>query len=585
MVPTHSRLVVVTIAVLLASLSGAVAGAPTSTAQPSVTDPAVPSGGPPDGMTNSTFQRLWAGDTDSGAAPSVAEMGQDGTSRATFLRRVADATDIPFSKPPKAAGIWNRHNFSAYTPGNASTSVHPGDATLADGGFIKDAFVSIYAVQPSTRLHRDAGTIQYIAPSGTVRAISDYRIVTPSADQQGRTRVQRSITQHGIDRLTVRADGRELDSGQGHQAALAYAGLNGSVTLTVEATITATVRTATRECSNWNATTSTCTGSWTETTDTRSISTTVATATTASVASPAAYSGQAVAFSTQPDTGGAVVQTPTPWTTISVAGARIHSPWWFYTATRPGWQSFEASTATGTTASQSGARPLQVHAYPSRRAAFVPDKATGRASVAIANTWGANRSGPQLPPAIDLEPVDAYTAAESLAVTADGLDQPAIGNVTVSGIVAGQSTTLALDERRHVRETALALEVRTRNATHAVVEATVTATASGQPVSTGAVSISGQHVPLSASGQAVATIPEPPLLVDATYKPAAWWRTPQPYSRASATANAGPAVPGGTRLINLVVVTLLWFLPVGLVVGGLDYATGGKLLGLTHRNS
>lgn len=582
---THPRLIAAALLILLASTLTGIPAAATSTAQPANAGTAVPPSGPPAGMNNSTFQRLWSGDTDTSSMANTTT-GRDGRSESAFVGRLADTTDIPFSHPPEAAGTWNRENFPAYTPGDADTSVHPAGASLTDGVYIKDAFASIYAITPSTRLHRDAGTTQYIAPSGTVRAVSDYRVVAPPPDKTGRIRSHHSVSNHHVDRVILRADGQQLDTGSGHRASLSYSHLSGTTTLTVTATITADVQTVTQACSQWNETATACTGSWTEAADTHRVSKTVSTATNTTVASTEAYSAVNIAFSTHNETAGAVVHTPTPWTSLSVDNStRAHSNWWFYTATSPGWQPLKASTATETSRTQSRARPLQVHAYPSRDAAYIPSEApTNQPSLEIASTWGETRTGPQLPSAIDIDPAATYTNTESIAVTADTLDKTGFESVTVSGIVAEQSTTLPLDDQRTVQETSLALAVRERNATHAVVNAKVTGAAQGQPVTTGAVTISGQRVPLNETGQGAATIADPPLLVHATYNPQAWWRTPQPYSHAAATAKAPPTIPSIQRLIDLSVVTVLWFLPVGLLVGGLEYVTGGELLGLIPRN-
>lgn len=583
---TNPRLVAIAVVVLLASTTAGIPAAATSTAQPTDTATAVPPSGPPAGMNNSTFQQLWSGDTDTESVTNTTIAGE-GTSESAFVRRLANTTDIPFSQPPDAAGTWNRENFPTYTPGGADTSVHPAGASLADSVYIKDAFTSIYATNPSTHLHRDTGTTQYIAPSGTVRAVSDYRVVAPPADQDGPSRSQHSISNHRVDRVVLRADGHQLDTGRGHRAALSYAELNGSSTLTVAATITADVQTVTRECSQWNTTTATCTGSWTQTSDTQQVSSTVSTTTDATVANTEAYSGSSVAFSTRDEAAGAVVHTPTPWTALTVGNeARAHSPWQFYTATTPSWQPLKASTATETSRTHSRARPLQVHAYPSRETAYIPSEATtANPGTEIAAAWGKTQAGPELPSAIDIEPAATYTNTESIALTTDTPDQASFTDVTVSGIVAGHSTTFSLEDQRTVRETSLALNVRERNATHAVVDAAVTAAANGDPVTTGAVTIRGQRIPLNETGQGVVTLSDPPLLVHATYTPQAWWRTPQPYSQAATTAKAKPSVPSIRHFIDLGVVTVLWFLPVGALVGGLDYVTGGELLGLTSQKS
>src|SRR6056297_3826190 len=142
------------IALLLVSSSTIGIAGSVQTATPTNSDSAIPGDGPDYGVNNSTFQRLWSEDTDNGNL-SADDLGDvNVASRSEYTRRLAQSTDIPFTRPPQAAGDWNRGDFDDYTPGSRHSSVHPARASLTNGVYIKDASVSIFAIQPSTILHR-----------------------------------------------------------------------------------------------------------------------------------------------------------------------------------------------------------------------------------------------------------------------------------------------------------------------------------------------------------------------------------------------------------------------------------------------
>jgi len=73
---------------------------------------------------------------------------------------------------------------------------------------------------------------------------------------------------------------------------------------------------------------------------------------------------------------------------------RARSNWWFYTASRAGWQTMVTNnTATNTSRAISSVRPVQTHAFPSRQAPYVPTDLTddGERPLAIEETWGRSR--------------------------------------------------------------------------------------------------------------------------------------------------------------------------------------------------
>lgn len=550
----------------------------TATAQDNST---VPSDGPAYGVDQTTFQKLWSGDVDDASASSAVE---NAASRTEFTRQLTKATDVPFQRPPQAASRWNSGDFGDFQPGDRDVSRHPEGASLEDGVYVEDAYVSIYAVQPSTILHRANGTVQHVAPDGQVYAIADYRI--RGDDDSGPRRDHLSVLDTEIDRLELRVDGQTVDTGEGHRATLQYTDLSGSPRLTVSARILLRVRETVRRCSDWNSTATRCDGSWSKTiSDTVTTSKTVSKSREVRVDRLEEIDGKRVQFPSQ-NAVGAAVHPNGPWSTITVDGdVRARSSWQFFTAGTPGWETMVARSESGESRTESSVRPVQVHGYPGRESAtVVTDETNGTVPLEVAETWGAEHTGPTLPENVDLTPVDSYVDADSVALASESLDQRSFRELTVSGVVPGQSRTVSIDDQQTVRESTLALDAREHNATHTVVRATVTENSSGTPISSGTVTVGERTAPLNASGTAEFTLSTSSSVVRGQYEPAPWWRSSRPYSSADAAAKAPANLPDATSLLRLAVVTILWFAPVTLLVLGVDYVSGGDLLGLTHRS-
>ena len=571
---------------LVSGTAGMVVAGGMAAVSSSDTNATVPADGPAYGVNNSTFQRLWSEDIDNGNL-SVDDFDDANVSpRAEFAHRLARSTDIPFARPPQATGDWNSGDFGDYNPGDRSESIHPASASLEDGVYIKDAYVSIFAVQPSTILHQANGTTHYVAPDGKVRGFSDYRVAVPQDDLNGSHRERWSIDRTRIESVNLSADGRTLDTGSGHQATLQYTDLSGDPQLIVKANITVTLRHVTLDCPDWNSSIASCDGDWTRTVETPEASKTVSTAQPVVVNRLSNITGKRVQFETNEDRVGAAVHPNTEWSTITVDDdVRARSTWWFYTAGKAGWQTMVTSTATEASRSASSVRPVQIHAYPSQQAPYVPTELTddGERPLAIAETWGTEQVGPSLPSNIDLESATPYVNADSIAVSSTTLDERAFHEVTVHGIVRGQSRTATLSEQQTVRETNLTLTVTNANATHAVVRATVTENTTGAAVTTGRVTISNQTTALNSSGIAVITISKPGTLVRGQYHSTEWWRTDRPYAASTDIAKTPANYPDLQTLIQLAVVTILWFIPVAVLVFGFDYMSDGALLGLSNR--
>jgi len=72
-------------------------------------------------------------------------------------------------------------------------------------------------------------------------------------------------------------------------------------------------------------------------------------------------------------------------------------------------------------------------------------------------------------------------------------------------------------------------------------------------------------------------------LVRGEYQPSEWWRTDRPYAAATDVAKTPGNYPDFQTLIQVVVVTILWFIPLAVLVFGFDYMSDGALLGLSNR--
>lgn len=539
----------------------------------------VPDDGPAYGVNGSTFYRLWSNDVDDNNLSLGYFADADVSSRTEFERGLGKSTDVPFDSPPKAVETWNRGDLGDYNPGGRGSSVHPEDVTLLDGAYIKDGFVSFVAVQPSTILRQHGTQTQHISPDGEVLAISDYRVVVPDDDRRGGHREIWSLVSSKVDSISLRGGEGHLDSGNGHRATLTYTDLRGKLELTVEAEITAELKRVTRDCTYWNGSTDSCDGTWDRDVEFIDVSKTPSASQEVVVNRLTNISGKRVKFEEDTDLTGAVVHPDTRWSTIAVdRDVRVRSNWWFYTAGKSDWQTMVTESESGTKRSDSSVRPLQTYAYPVEDSPFVVmEEDNSSIPVQIEETWGSNQSGPPLPPNIDLEVADSFTNADSIALSSTSVDSKAFEEVTVSGIVRGQSETVTLTEKQTVRETNLALSVTETNSTHATVVANVTEAETGIALTDGNVTVGGQTSPVNGSGMATVTVENPPALIRGRYIPTNWWHTDNPHARTSVVAKPPADFPSFDVLAELAFVTLLWFLPLVAVAVGIDRLSSGQL--------
>lgn len=143
------------------------------------------------GFDAGTFVTLW-GDATSGewiqfisnTTMDRARIGEEGASASTVKTFVArsETSASPRDLPQK----WNAEVLtSAEVIEEAEyheTSVHPESVEPVDEQMIKDAHATIFSVGPSTTVHNGETPTQYIAKTGTVRSLTDFRPEEPEYD-------------------------------------------------------------------------------------------------------------------------------------------------------------------------------------------------------------------------------------------------------------------------------------------------------------------------------------------------------------------------------------------------------------------
>nr|WP_245333059.1 hypothetical protein [Halarchaeum solikamskense] len=488
------------------------------------------------GLTENESATLWSHDADDYTNEST--YSQHYGEHRTALQQLANGTDITFTRPPKTAATWTKHDFRDLHASGPETSLHPENADLEDGTLIADAHATIFAAQPTTRAHLASGeTRTYLAPDGTLRGLVDYRVRYPS------TSADWSLTKHQISRVWLTQDGDTIASSTGTQTpTLDYQLQNDrTTTLTLHATIEVRIEQTTTVNGN------------TVSTMTETDSITVTDSLSGSVYNLAAYPY----YATYPngDAGVAILQSR-PWqgyTLTETGSARVRGVWRFYTARHTGWDTLVTSTRNGETRTQSDAIPVSVHAYPSRIGPVAEPVRTGPE---IVETWGINRSSPTptLGEDVHIDVVNhSYTTTYGVAVRAEQVDRQALH---VAGIVRGVNATIFQPQAgstRHLRESSLTATVLSQNVSAATVRLELRDNQTGAPIDlsqeqrgrplaqspTGYIAIGDQHVETNRSGVAVVTLTQPGIYT-AQYQPESWLGANPAYVRTQASVRWHP---------------------------------------------
>lgn len=526
---------------IIALVGTSVSVGPTTAHPPNSTD---------HGVNNTTFYRLWAGDHDAFVNDS-AYATRTGRSRSA-TQALANGTDIPLNSPPKAVERWNRGDLQDFPDTNQSVSIHPPNATLTDGVFIKDAYVEIFAVQPSTRARLSGNDHPlYVAPNGSVLGAVDYRVERPSDDAPRGRRAANRTQDHRITEVRVLVDGHvETTSNGSHRPAINYSQLDNypdeTHNLTLEADITVGAgpqgRSAERHCQRAGNNT-TC-----ETADNSTGNGTVGveTVTVRDSITVVEYDLTVSGFTARYPNGdlGLVVYKNKPWLGYSLPKGDVRGVWRFYSARDENWDRLVRSTESGNTTTHSPLHPLQVNAYPIETG----PTASPRGVVTILATFGVETPPPTLPPDVRLDVLtEPYTASYGIATRAETTDH-ALSNIRAWGLVRGVEVRAQEDRFARVpfNRSNLTLTILNKTEDTVTVRVQLRDANTGESINTGGrdgyIVLAGERVNTSRNGTVTKTLPRPPGGLSAQYEPGHWWRNSPGYTGDSETVLVQGAV-------------------------------------------
>ena len=556
--------------------------------------PARPGIAPPTdahGDTTQYFRSIWSGDPD---YPTLNESDRAGTDDLAPMSTCR--YDRVFTDPPDA-DAWNEPEQGSYPAGERDFAARPAETSWESGGGgrITHAYVELFSTTPSTVVHQRDSTQRLVAPDGTVRALVDYRL--PEPEDSGDT--SRSIDSHSVE-SELYVDGTQVDSTTDDPPELEYTGLSGTADLRVESTIEVTIkeRTVTTTCRTTTDGSVVC---WTDVDiDYEEYSHTVSDSRTVRVQD---LSGLDV------DGGAGTIHEPGApvndtvvgvsisgmWRSVqSDAGYRVHNEWRYYTRTDEFWTEWETSgDAPGD--EFNGVRPVEVHAVPVTAEPEVTRWQLGeqRGDGELEPDIHANVTRPTMAPQPTLPP-EINISREPESPTDDhfriwsGASLQNTGEFEVNGLVRGHSAT-------HSVPTSELTPIRPVNITAAVVSESgdqtdlevLVETQAGDPVEQGQLTITTREATVQRSlsgtgGEVVVTLPHDEYETSQIeYEPAElfWQQSGDAAVRATTVPDhVEPDFWEFAKILELIVVTLVWFLPLGLLLYGMDILTNGKLL-------
>jgi hypothetical protein len=514
---------------------------------------------PDHGVPPATFRKLWSGDVDD---QSAAESGS-----------VLALVDYPFDRPPRAVEQWTHGEHGEFPTRGPVASVVPPAADPQDHRWIRDAYITVFAVQPSTVAHPEGRTTRlYVRPSGEISGVADYRVQPPEnrtvnydppAPEPGERVLERVVhiwtrqTQE-LGTVEFRVEGLLFATGDADKhPRFRFGGLPaGTETLSLRVEISATInhtirreyRFAERVCTE--NTGSDAPGNESCRTEYDTVETVETRYPTATTAVSDAIDVTVYRLAPQAERirfadGGTALAIERgagdPWASAELPSGRVHTAWHFYSARRPGWDSLALVTPRGTVRIDSDAIPLQVHAFPSTGDSYARSDERTAGTIEVTRVAGPRRQPPQLPDEITVPVVtDRYRAPATVVVRSDrAMD----GRPVVHGLVRGAEATPAVTSREPQRRTDLSVAVLSanRSAGTAQVQVTLREAASGGPVDLtdrpGAVVVHGVRLEPDSDGQATATVPLGTGTVTARYQPAPWWATSPAYASSQARAS------------------------------------------------
>lgn len=523
------------------------------------------------GIDADTFAALWSGDRDDFTPVN----GSNGSTSTAGMIELASGTDIPFDTPPQAVEQWNTGNSEEFPTTNDSTVVYPPNATLRSGEYIKNATVSAFSVQPSTRalISPDRQPL-YVPKAGTVQGVVDYRVDVPN-ESESLPYVSWSVQSSTIETVKLRVNGREQSSTARTQTpTLEYQessiAFGDSVTFRLTAKVSASVEQRIRRCVARNKN-GTCTKRITVSVthnETLKVNDTV---------NAVGYDLGVSGFQGAYPNGdlGLVVYKNQPWLGYTLPDGDVHGVWRFYSARDTGWDTLVRRTKTNTDSIESPVHPLQVHAYP-----IETGPTATRETATILSVYGTETNPPTLPDPVNLDVLtEPYTASYGIASRIETSDHN-VSNITVHGLVRGEKATLDPEffSPVSIRESNLTIEVLNRSEQLLRVKAVLRDSRTGEPINTtgrdGYVVLNGRRVNTSTNGTVIETVPREDGSVSARFVPGHWWKQDPSYVPASDVAYAR-----GT-ILQILLTLYRIAVPVGLFLLGvylIDRITGWRM--------
>ncbi|WP_435365789.1 hypothetical protein [Haloarchaeobius sp. DYHT-AS-18] len=481
------------------------------------------------GLSNETFYPLWAGDLDNRTVDE----------NASAFEELSALTDIPFAAPPPAVERWNANDIEDYSRTDHTVSVYPQAATPRSGQFVRDAHVTVFAVQPSTRAHIAPGDEPlYVAADGTVLATLDYRIAVPAATNNSTHRVSWALERTTVSPVRLLVDGQVEDVSLGTKRPRLqytrldeYAGTEHDlvVDVTITVALNRTVEPLNSSCSPpGGSPNTTCPGvpANNSTTVTEFVTVDDSVAVTA-------YELVSSATGVEYPDGdlGLEVSATQPWRGYATSEATVDGRWAFYSARDSPWDTLVVTTANNTTVQNSSALPLQVHAYPAP--AWGDRPATGTGPVQLLAADGVERDAPELPSLVELRtPNGTYTVSDRVVARHEAANLTP--SLTVYGLVRGVSGQRALSsvQTNPLTESTLRLSVAEATEETVTLEVRLNETVSGAPISTerigGTVTVDGNPVETGIDGVGTITLPRRNVYA-AEYDPGTWWDDDAPH--------------------------------------------------------
>jgi len=455
------------------------------------------------------------------------------------MHALANCTDITFKEPPDTAETWTEYDFQSLAAGGSDTSIYPEHADREDSTFIKDAHATIFAVQPSTVVHRDSDdTSLYLAPDGALRGFVDYRVRVPEDESSGDRTVEWSLVAHEIEDVRVKQDGEVRSEQDGQHTSTFEYELEGAgtSTLTFEADIEVELeKKITEQVGNSTQT------RYEYPTD----SVTVSQDLDINVYNLTAY----IYYAEYPDgdAGVAIYQTQ-PWHGYELTAdeeAMVRGVWRYYTARDTDWDHLVQSTATDEEVVHSNALPVYTRAFPSE---VGPRAEPIREGPDIQEVWGFESESPAatVHENVEIGILDEpYVRSYGLAVRYEQIDRD---DLLVQGIVRGESADIIEPEdgtEREIRESELTTEIVDQTQNEATIRVELHDAETGEPITLedpfdddprvapigaerrdGYITIADRRVETNASGVALVTIRQPGSYT-AEYQPGSW-RTHDP---------------------------------------------------------